>query len=63
LKGFQKVYLAAGEERPVTVKLDRRAFALFDPVKNDWVVERGEYQILVGSSSRHIRFWQSLTVR
>jgi beta-glucosidase len=63
LKGFQKVYLAAGEERPVTVKLDRRAFALFDPVKNDWVVEPGEYQIQVGSSSRLIRFWQSITIR
>jgi beta-glucosidase len=63
LKGFAKVYLAPGEERSVTVPLDRRAFALFDPAKNDWVVAPGEYQVQVGSSSRHIRFWQSLTIR
>jgi beta-glucosidase len=62
LKGFAKVFLAPGEERSVTVPLDRRAFSVFDPGKNDWTVEPGEYQVLVGSSSRHIRFWQSLTI-
>jgi beta-glucosidase len=62
LKGFAKVYLAAGEERPVAVNLDRRAFSVYDPTKNDWVVEPGEYQIQVGSSSRQIRFWQNVTI-
>jgi beta-glucosidase len=62
LKGFAKIFLAPGEERSVTVPLGRRAFSIYDPGKNDWAVEPGEYQILVGSSSRHIRFWQSLTI-
>lgn len=63
LKGFQKVFLAAGKEQAVTVRLDRRAFAVFDPGKNDWVVEPGVYQILVGSSSRLIRFSGDVTMR
>ncbi len=62
LKGFQKVVLAPGNERSVTVRLDRRAFALFDPGKNDWVVEPGVYQIQVGSSSRLIRFSGEVTM-
>ncbi len=63
LKGFRKVFLAAGKEQAVTVHLDHRAFALFDPGKNGWVVEPGAYQILVGSSSRLIRFAGEVTMR
>jgi beta-glucosidase len=54
LKGFAKVSLKPGEKRKVSVRLDRSAFAFYDPEKNGWVAEKGDYKILVGGSSRDI---------
>jgi beta-glucosidase len=55
LKGFKKVFLQPGEKQKVSVTLDQNAFAYYDVNKKDWVAEKGEYKILVGSSSRDIR--------
>jgi beta-glucosidase len=55
LKGFAKLRLEPGESQVATFYLDRRSFALFDPVANDWVVEPGSFEIRLGASSRDIR--------
>lgn len=55
LKAFEKVSLAAGAERQVTLKLDKRSFSYFDEDKNDWVLEPGRFTLRIGSSSRDIR--------
>ncbi len=55
LKGFQKIFLKAGEKRSVSIALGQNAFAFYDPGKQSWVAEKGEFKILVGSSSRDIR--------
>jgi len=55
LKGFAKVALQPGEEVGVTLALDRRAFAYYDPQLKDWRVESGAFEILVGASSQDIR--------
>ncbi|MEZ0396067.1 MAG: glycoside hydrolase family 3 C-terminal domain-containing protein [Anaerolineales bacterium] len=55
LKGFAKVALAAGQSQTVTFTLDERALSFYDPVQARWVAEAGEFEVLVGSSSRHIR--------
>lgn len=55
LKGFEKVFLKVGETKEVTVRLDKRSFAFYDVERKDWVVETGEFEILVGASSRDIR--------
>ena len=55
LKSFKKVWLEPGEEKEVTVELCRRAFAFYNVKINDWCVESGEFDILVGSSSADIR--------
>ncbi|WKV08306.1 glycoside hydrolase family 3 C-terminal domain-containing protein [Thermoanaerobacterium sp. CMT5567-10] len=54
LKGFQKVYLEPGEEKTVVFNLDKRAFAYYDVDLEDWYVETGDFEILVGSSSKNI---------
>ncbi|MBT1170083.1 exo-alpha-(1-_6)-L-arabinopyranosidase [Bifidobacterium sp. SO4] len=54
LKGFEKVFLKAGESKTVTIDLDERAFAYWSEKFNDWHVESGEYGIEVGTSSRDI---------
>lgn len=55
LKGFEKVFLKVGETKDVTVRLDKRSFAFYDVERKDWVVETGEFEILVGASSRDVR--------
>ena len=55
LRGFRKVFLKAGEKKSITVTLDQNAFAFYDPNKQRWIAEKGDFKILVGSSSRDIR--------
>lgn len=62
LKGFAKVMLAPGEQKVVSITLDRRAFAFYDPQSSGWVVEPGTFEILVGASSRDIRLQAPIEV-
>ena len=55
LKGFQKVFLKTGEKKIISVALDQNAFAFYEPDKQNWIAEKGDFKILVGSSSRDIR--------
>lgn len=62
LRGFKKVFLKAGEEKEVSIKLSKRAFAFWNVNINDWMVETGEFDILVGASSRDIKLSKTITV-
>jgi beta-glucosidase len=55
LKGYEKIFLKSGESKEVTFLLEDRSLAFFDPNRMKWIVEPGEFEILVGSSSRDIR--------
>ena len=55
LKGFEKVCLAAGEEKEVEFSLGFRAFAYYDEKIFDWKIAAGKYEIAAGSSSRDLR--------
>jgi len=55
LKGFAKVSLEPGEKHKVSIRLNQNAFAHYDPDQNGWVADKGEYQIIVGGSSRDIQ--------
>ena len=63
LKGFEKIFLKAGEEKTVTMTLDKRSFAFYNTKINDWTALNGKYQILVGSSSRDIRLSQEIDIK
>ena len=52
LRGFEKVALAPGETRCVTIPVAVKDLAYYDPAAKAWVVERMEYPVLVGPSSR-----------
>ena len=54
LKGFVKVLLKAGESKEVSIPFDDKTFRYFNVKTNKWEVEKGTYQIYVGSSSRDI---------
>jgi beta-glucosidase len=55
LKDFKKILLAPGETEKVRFNLKADAFSFYDIGSCGWIVENGEYEIRVGSSSRDIR--------
>ncbi|MFS8500416.1 MAG: glycoside hydrolase family 3 C-terminal domain-containing protein [Caldicoprobacter sp.] len=63
LKGFEKVELQPGEEKVVTFELDKRAFAYYNVDIKDWHVESGEFEIMIGKSSRDIVLKDRIFVR
>jgi beta-glucosidase len=63
LKGFQRVNLAAGETKVVHFTLDRSAMAFYSTAKKDWVTEPGQFDVLVGFSSRDIRLKGSFNLQ
>ncbi len=62
LKGFEKVFLKAGEEKEVTIELTKRSFAFYNTKINNWTALNGDYAILVGASSRDIRLTEGITI-
>ncbi|MFA5094735.1 MAG: glycoside hydrolase family 3 C-terminal domain-containing protein, partial [Candidatus Omnitrophota bacterium] len=62
LKGFRKVFLKPGETRKVVIKLDKRSLAFYSVSRKDWVAESGEFEVIVGSSSRDARLIGKFTL-
>lgn len=54
LKGFARVHLQPGEAKTVQFQLDARHLAFYDHQMR-YIVEPGEVQVLIGSSSQDIR--------
>jgi len=54
LKGFRRVELKPGEEKTVRFTLDKTAMAFYSVAKKAWVAEPGQFDVLVGASSRDI---------
>ena len=63
LKGFEKVELQPGEEKTVSFTLNNRSFAYYNVELKDWHVETGEFEILVGKSSREIVLQDNIFVQ
>lgn len=61
LKGFAKVPIAAGATETVSVDLNVADLGLWD-IKMNYVVEPGNFTILVGSSSKNLPVNATLTV-
>jgi beta-glucosidase len=62
LKGFEKVSLAPGETRHVTLNLDARAFSYWDDTAHKWTIDPGKFIIRVGDSSENTPLHADLTL-
>lgn len=60
LRGFERVSLQPGETRTVTFTLKPEDLQLLDRNMR-WTVEPGEFEILVGASSKDIRLKETIT--
>ncbi len=54
LKGFQKHFIHAGETKTIMFELEEDAFAIYSVDFQDFRVESGQYDILIGKNSRDI---------
>ena len=63
LRGFQKIYLKAGEERKVEFLLTRRDLSYWDVVSQAWVLPTGSFNVQVGFSSRDLPMKGSVQIR
>jgi beta-glucosidase len=61
LKGFERITLEAGETKTVSFKLDFDSFKLLNR-HYEWVVENGEFEILVGASSNDIKLKETIEI-
>lgn len=62
LKGFAKVFLKAGESKPVTVALDDKAFRYFNVKSDRWEVETADYEICVAANVSDVKLTQTIHV-
>ena len=62
LKGFQKVFLKAGESKTVTIPLDDKAFRYWNTVTHRFEVDGGDYEIQIGASVADVRLSGTVTV-
>jgi beta-glucosidase len=51
LKGFQKIFLKPGESKTVTLEITPDSLSFYD-INMNYVVEPGDFEIMVGNSSR-----------
>ena len=63
LKAFKKINLKPGEKRMISLALDKRAFAFFDEMQDDWVIEPGQFEFQIGASSADIRQYVSFNYK
>jgi len=63
LKGYEKVRLAPGETKHVSVTLDRRSFAYWSDRRNNWQVDPGKFVIFVGDSSENTPLTQDFQIQ
>jgi beta-glucosidase len=62
LRGFQRITLAPGETKTVTLRVPVQKLSHYDEKTHDFVVDPGEYEIQVGAASDDIRARAKITV-
>jgi beta-glucosidase len=55
LKAIKKISLKPGEKSTIKFELNREAFSFYDEKSKSWITENGEFNLMIGSSSRDIR--------
>jgi beta-glucosidase len=61
LKGFQRIHLLPGEENEISFPITPEMLSMYND-KMQWLVEPGDFKIMIGSSSKEIKLSTILTV-
>ena len=60
LKAFKKIFLKAGEQKRIHFTIDNKMLRFYHPDHKNWVIEEGEFMILIGNSSNDIQLEQKI---
>lgn len=63
LHAFTKVMLKPNEQKRIEMSFDRSDLAYYHVDKQQWIIENGEYTILVAASSQDIRLTSTFTIK
>ncbi|KAF5363750.1 hypothetical protein D9756_000198 [Leucocoprinus leucothites] len=63
LKAFTKVSLAGGENKVVTLDLDREALGFYDDRAGHWIAEKGVFTVHVAASSSDLKLKGAVELR
>lgn len=63
LRAFTKVFLKSGEQKQITLQLDKNAFSIYSTKKHDFAVVGGEYKICVGASVKMIKLSETVNIK
>ena len=55
LKRFKKVKLMPGEEKIVSLSIDKEALSFFDAEKHEWICEPGKFEAIIAASAMDIK--------
>ncbi|PVH75143.1 glycoside hydrolase family 3 protein [Cadophora sp. DSE1049] len=62
LRGFSKVDVEPGQSVDLNFDLTRRDLSVWDVVQQKWQLQKGEYKVYIGGSSRSLPLEGSLTI-
>ena len=62
LCGFDKKLIRAGESEHYTVKVPKEYLAFYSVAEDRWVLESGDFEIMVGASSEDIRLKGNISI-
>lgn len=63
LKAFKKVKLNAGEHKLVELNIPVDSFAFYDEKQQNWNLESGDYQLMIGTASDDIKKIIGITIQ
>jgi beta-glucosidase len=63
LIGYDKVQLAPGESKTVTIAVDPLYLSVWDEAAKQWTRPAGEYQVMAGGSSQELPLHETVTLK
>jgi beta-glucosidase len=63
LKGSAKIYLRKGETKKITINLDTTAFEYYHPETQRFSYDAGEFDILIGASSKDLPLQERVNIQ
>jgi len=61
LKAFHKIFLEPGQQGSIEFRVDGEMLKYYNPELSKWIVENGEFEILIGTASDNIIFRDTIT--
>ena len=61
-KGFEKVFIKAGETKSVTINVDEHALSYYSTSKEQFVLPSGTFIVYIGQNARDLLLYTNVSV-